>query len=86
MRRWLREIPANAVDADPIEPPPVYTLSEPEQVTLRGHLSLGVDRDLRQQFGVARGVLEACADGQHMAPEAIERVRKTLLSDGGAAE
>jgi hypothetical protein len=85
IRKWLRELPVTAPDAEPVDPPPVYTLSEPEQASLRGHLSLGVDRELRQQFGIARGVLEQAAGGEHMAGEIIARLG-TVLMNGAAPE
>jgi hypothetical protein len=90
VRKWLRELPATApdadpADADPVERPPVYTLSEPEQVSLQGFLSLAADRELRMLFGLNREILGKASVGEHMAAEVVARVR-TALANGAAAE
>ena len=77
----MREgVPATAAATGPL-----YTLSAAEQQHLAGHLSLGGNaRELRDQFGVNRELLDKAAAGEHLAGEIISRLRGALAN--GRAE
>ena len=78
---WLREgavVPAAA----PAGPP--YVLDIAERDLLAGHLSLGANRELRQQFGATVELLQKAATGAHLDGEVIARLRASLAN--GAAE
>jgi lambda repressor-like predicted transcriptional regulator len=78
LRTWLDDPPA----ADPL--PPATRLLDGERERLSGYLSLGGDRHaLREQFGIDRGILEAAAAGDVLAPAIVSRIRTSLSNGAG---
>jgi hypothetical protein len=79
LRSWLDDPPAAD---DPL--PPATRLLDGERERLSGYLSLGGDRHaLREQFGIDRGILEAAAAGDVLAPAIVSRIRTSLSNGAG---
>jgi len=53
-------------------------LSRQEQDRLLGYLSSGTTRELREQFGATRSVLEQAATGEELAADIVGRLRGAL--------
>jgi hypothetical protein len=79
LRRWLASPEPEIVV--PAEDLPIYTLTASEQTLLTGHLSLaGNGRELREQFGATRELLEQAAGGAHLHVDVIAKLRLALTN------
>jgi hypothetical protein len=49
-------------------------------------LSLGDERELRQQFGATVELLQKAATGAHLDADVVRRLHTALIGNGAAAE